>query len=611
MTYIFGRFNIRFQCRFTLACLSALLCVSIMLLPSHRANAQVENGIDGTVSDQSGAVISGAHVTVTNTSTGVSARATTSTAGTFTIVGLAPGRYSIVVDATAFNTAKTEIAVEVAKMATLNFQMQPGATSVTVEVKAADITLNTTSPQLGTTLEPELVRTAPIEINGLARQIDAFMFLAPGVQGNANSHNINGGVTFENEVQFNGVPVAFVDYSGNQTYINPPYEAVDEFRVNSSTFDARYGLGQGAVTFNMASGTNQIHGDAFEILRNQFFDSDGFFPTHFSPDGHPAPPINQQNNFGFTAGGPFTIPKLYNGKNRTFFHVSLDWFRQNQAQTAIGTVPTSAMKGGDFGSFVDANGNQIPVYDPLTGQPFPGNIIPTSRFSPLAASLLPSIPDPDRAGIVSGLQSNKSPAIPSVAIRQTLWAYTLDENLTSSQSIHWSQWQDSVTSPNFTGAPIVPMSNQLQNGINDTQLGSGFLLNYPKTINPNLVVTVGADWIGSINGQHNAKTGVTFAGVNGSNTFPLIDFDGQNVPTSWGVAGGAAFLCCEGGMTVINNRKLGIVLVNNWLWTKGRNTFNFGGQFRPDVPRPSRLPILQRYFQLQPANHLHFRFERP
>ena len=286
----------------------------------------------------------------------------------------------MVVEAPGFKTVNTVLTVEVAKMSTVSIHLQPGATTETVQVKEADISLNTTSPVIGTTLEPELVRTAPIEINGLARQIDSFMYLAPGVQGNASAHNINGGVTFTNEVQFNGVPVAFVDYAGNQTYINPPYESVDEFRVNSSTFDARYGIGQGAVTFNMASGTNQFHGDAFEILRNQLFDSDGFFPIRFSADGNPAPPINQQNNYGFTLGGPVIIPKLYDGKNRTFFHYSSDWFQQNQAQTAIGTVPTAAMKNGDFSGFVDTTGTLIPIYDPLTGKPFPGNIIPQSRY---------------------------------------------------------------------------------------------------------------------------------------------------------------------------------------------------------------------------------------
>jgi Carboxypeptidase regulatory-like domain len=559
-----------------------LLMLSLLLWSAAPLRAQVENGISGTVTDSSGAVIPNAQITVSNDATGVTAKATTSSAGTFTLVGLNPGKYSVTVEVAAFKTIQTNLTVEVAKMSTVSFQMSPGATTETVQVKEGDVLLNTTSPTLGTTLEPELVKNAPIEINGLARQIDSFMFLAPGVQGTTTSHNINGGVTFENEVQFNGVPVAFVDYAGNQTYINPPYEAISEFRVNSSTFDARYGLGQGAVTYNMASGTNDLHGDAFEILRNQLFDSSGFFPTHFSADGKPAPPVDQQHNYGFTVGGPVIIPKLYNGKNRTFAHYSADWFKQNQAQNNIGTVPTAAMKNGDFSGFVDSTGTQIPIYDPQTGQPFPGNIIPKSRFSALANSVLPSIPDPDRTGINFGLQSNKSPAIPSVAINQFLWAYTIDHNISDRQNIHFSQWRDRVTEPTFTGsmATIVPFNNPLQDGISNVQLGSGFLLNYVRTISQNLVVTVGADWIGYITDQDNANKNVSFAAVAGSNTFPLVTFDGQNSPTNWGVNGGSFLECCSGGLTVAKNRRLGLVFVNNWLWTKGRHTFNIGGQIR-------------------------------
>jgi len=560
--------------------LYAFALVLLLIAAGGLLDAQVVNGINGTVVDTTGAVIPGAHVSATNTATGVKAEAITSSAGTFTIVGLNPGKYIVVVAAEKFKSVQTNVTVEVAKMSAATFTLTPGAVTELVTVKASAMSLNTTSPALGTTLSPELVKTAPIEINSLARQIDSFMFLAPGVQGTAGSHNINGGVSYMNEVQFNGVPVAFVDYAGNQTYINPPYEAVNEFRVNSSTFDARYGLGQGAVTYNMASGANQFHGDGFEILRNQLFDSDGFFPTHFSADGHPAPPVYQQNNYGFTISGPVILPKLYNGRNRTFFLFSSDWFRQNQAQNGIGTVPTEAMKNGDFSGFVDSSGALIPIYDPQTGEPFPGNIIPPGRISSISQSVLSAIPNPDRPGLNSGLQSNKSPAVASLAISQHLWSYTIDHNLSSSQSIHFSQWRDTVNSPNFNGPPIVPMSNELQNGATNTNLGSGFLLNYVKTVSSNLVVTAGADWIGLLSDTRNANSNVNFAGVANATTFPLVTFDGENAPTGWGVPGGNYEECCEAGLTEIDSRKLGVVVVNNWLWTKGRNTFNFGGQFR-------------------------------
>ncbi len=397
------------------------------------------------MTDSSQAVIGNARVTITNTSTGVVSNAETSTAGTFNVVGLIPGHYSVVVDASGFRKSITTVVVEIAKLSTLNLALQPGAATETVNVQGSTISLDTTSPEVGTTLEPELVNVAPIEITGLARQIDSFSYLAPGVQGSASSHAINGGVTFENEVQFNGIPVAFIQFQGNQTNINPPYEAVNEFRVSTSTFNAQYGIGQGAVTFSLASGTNTLHGDAFDIIRNQLFDSSGFFPTRFSPSGDPEPPVNQQNDYGFTVGGPIVIPHLYNGKNRTFFHVSFDWFRQNQALNSIGTVPTPAMKQGDFSNFVDSAGNLIPIYDPTTGQPFPENKIPTQRFSAQSQSVLASILDPDSAGVNSGLQSNKLPAIHSIPIRQNIWDYTIDENIMARQNIHFSQWRDTTT----------------------------------------------------------------------------------------------------------------------------------------------------------------------
>jgi hypothetical protein len=557
-----------------------LLLVSSLL--AARLCAQVENGIAGTVVDSSGAVIPNAALTILNGATGVSVHTITNSVGTYKVIGLAPGHYSIAVEAQGFKkSVQTNVTVEVAKTSTVDFSLVPGSASATVNVTANDILLNLESPVIGTTLEPELVNTAPIEINSLARQLDSFMYLAPGVQGGAGSHNINGGLTFENEVQFNGVPVAFVQYAGNQTTINPPYEMVNEFRVNSTTFEASYGLGQGAVTYNMASGGNALHADGFYILRNQLFDSDGFFPTYYRPDGHPAPPIDQQNDRGFTVSGPVVLPRLYHGKDRTFFLASADWFRQNQAQKGIGTVPTHAMKQGDFSNFVDSTGTQIPIYDPQTGQPFPDNKIPTSRISALAQTILPLIPDPDRPGVVFGQQANKSPAVSSLAISQDLWGYTLDHNITSTQAIHFSQWRDSRTSPFFTFAPIVAPSNELQSEITDSELGSGFVLNYVNTIKPNLVMTVGADWIGEISGEQNAKKGVNFGGLVGDDYFPYIQFDGQNAPTNFGASNGYTNVSgLLGGFADTNNRQLGIVLANNWLWTKGRHSFNIGGQFR-------------------------------
>jgi hypothetical protein len=150
-----------------------------------------------------------------------------------------------------------------------------------------------------------------------------------------------------------------------------------------------------------------------------------------------------------------------------------------------------------------------------------------------------------------------------VAIRQYLWGYTLDHNLSPSQSIHFSQWQDSLSSPFFTFAPIVPSSNELQSRINDTELGSGFVLNYVKTVRSNLVVTAGADWIGEISGEHNAKDGVNFGGLVSGSNFPYISFDGQNAGTPFSASNGFTNVGAQfGGFAQTNNRQLGIVIAN-------------------------------------------------
>ncbi len=548
----------------------AVCCVA--LLGACWLHAQVTNGISGTVTDPSGAAIPGASVSVTNEATGVVTHAVTTGVGAYAVTGLNPGFYIVAAEASGFQKfSKTHVNVEVGTPATIDIQMSPGSATQTVHVVSHSIALDTTQPDVGTTLEPKVLNALPVELSGNARQIDQFIFLSPGVQGNTFAREVNGGMNFENEVLFNGIPIAMPNLEGEQTYMNPPYEMVSEFRVERATFAAQYGLGQGALTYNMASGTNQLHGDAFEINRNSMFDSDGFFPSNFNAQHKPIPPVDHQNDFGFTLSGPMLVPKLYDGRNRTFFLFTSDWFRENQPITSIGTVPTQAMTQGDFSNFVDANGNQIPIYDPTTGLPFPGNKIPSTRFSNLAKAILPSIPAPDRPGTNYGLQSNESPAIHNDPIMENLYGFTVDHTITPSQSIHFSMWRDNQLTTPYNYAPIVPDTNELQSAQDDYNYADGFLLNYVKTVTPNLVATGGIGWYGKLDGQSSKYLGHPFAGVEDSTDFPNITFNGQNAITGWGVSPGE---------TANSDRQLGLSFVNNWLWSKGRNTFNFGGEAR-------------------------------
>ncbi|NYF78894.1 TonB-dependent receptor domain-containing protein [Granulicella arctica] len=541
-----------------------LLAICLLFGASVQVFGQASSGVTGTVSDATGSIIPGAAVSVKNISTGVVVHTVTSSAGTYTTRGLLPGRYTITVVAPSFSKAvRDQVNIEVSTEATIDITLTTGQSDMTVEVTSPLIALNTTQPELGTTIEPEVVNALPTEISsGRGRQIDSFIFLAPGVQGSTFSHRINGGVDFQNEIVFNGIPTPQAETEGYQTGINPPFELVNQFRVERSTFSAQYGLAQGATTYQMASGGNSFHGDAFYINRNEFFDAKGYFNT--------TTPISRENNYGFTIAGPVIIPGLYNGKDRTFFHFSLDYGKTATSNNNIGSVPTALEKTGDFSDFVDSTGKLIPIYDPLTQAPFPNNKIPASRFSAISAAILPSIPDPDRPGLSSNKTATPN-AFPEVA---HVFGFVVDHNLTPTQSLHYTEWRNSYDTTGFDNDPIVPVTNILQSAKNNPALGSVFLLNYTNAVTSKLVATAGFGWIGEIGNQFNVKRGVSFPGVVAnpiSDVFPNIQFDGQYQPTNYGTAS---------GWVQSINRKLGIAIVNNWLWSKGRHTLNIGGEFR-------------------------------
>ncbi|MFZ0744499.1 MAG: TonB-dependent receptor [Terracidiphilus sp.] len=543
------------------------------------AYAQSTAGITGTVTDTSGAVVTNAHVTITNEDTGIASRTVTTSSGTYSVKGITPGHYSVTVDDAGFKKeVKKGIIVEVSTNATVDFTLTPGAANETVQVTSDQIALNTTQPELGSTIEPVVVAALPEEVSGRGRQVDSLQFLAPGTTGNTFSHRDSGGVDFEQEIIYNGIPAPQPETEGYTTNFNPPYELVQEYKVERSTFSAQFGLGQGALTYQMKSGTNHYHGDLFEINRNSFFDSVGFFngPAWNSSNTRNIPATDHENNYGFSIGGPIRIPHVYDGRDKTFGHYSQEWYKQNSEDTDTSTVPTKLEKTGDFTDFVDGStGNLIPIYDPLTGAQFEcngvKNVICPGRISANSALLIPDIPNPDRAGSgIGGLDSNKSftPFInPHI---QHVWGFVVDQTLTPTQSLHYSQWRNSFSNYSFDNAPLVIAPNPLNSQKYEPALGSVFLLNYNNAISSHLVMTAGIGWIGEINNQYN-QTRYAFPAISDGIIPPYVTWDGQHSLTDWGT---------QGSWLQSINRKLGIALENNWLWTKGRHTLNIGIDYR-------------------------------
>ena len=612
--------------------LSACLALGLVFffIPS-LLHAQGLSGMTGTVTDSSGAVVPEAKVTVTNTATNVVHTAVTTSQGTYFITDLNPGTYTVKIEKEGFKTEVLQaVNVFVSQTATGDATLSTGTASTTIEVTAPSITLQTDEPNLGTVIQSTILEEVPTFVGGgRDRQIDSFLFLVPGVTGSSFSHRINGGVDFQNEVMFNGVVVAQAETQGFQTIYNPPFELVNEPDILTSNFSARYGFAQGVASYRFKSGTNQLHGDLFEINKNSYFAAAGVNPagSAFNSAGvfvKGPVPHDVENNFGFSVGGPVWLPKIYDGRNKTFFYTSWDWYRVNAAPGISNmTVPTQAMIGGDF-SAICTNGfagglcndrapgpnaptgtacppglaptANCPVADqiyvppnftgtavptgcttPAPGQPFAGNVISKSCFSQLSSTLLPLVPAPLSTSTLSGNLPAQVGVLPT---KQANVGFGIDQNFGLTQAVHVAWWRDSWTNLGCS-VNCALFNNEFSGAQLSPDLGTGFIATYSKTFSSNLVMTAGFSWLGELNFQFNTKTGVNFPGVAQSSTLPFINFQGNSGqsfnPTSWGMQASGNQL---DGETFSINRKLGLGFDNNWLYIRGRHTFNFGFEIR-------------------------------
>jgi hypothetical protein len=561
--------------------------------------AQTFSSITGTVTDASDAVIQDANVTIENTATHVISHTLTNAAGSYVVADVLPGSYIVTVEKTGFQKRViSPVNVDVSKQTRADAQLSTGSVAETVEVAAPAIALDTTSPQLGTIIENKITQEIPVLIGGgpgnqgpRDRQIDDYLFLAPGVVGGEWSHRINGGTDFANTVMFNGVVAVQAETQGYQSNINPPFEMVNEVQVLTTSFSAQYGLGQGVASYQFASGTDVLHGDAFEVLRNTMFNAAGANPG-FNADGtkQSAPAIHE-DNYGFSLGGPVVIPKLYNGQKKTFFHVSSDWFRLNQKDTGTMTVPTVAEVNGDFSGLLSLASPQ-PIFvpqgfvapvgcsAPAPGQQWPGNVIPKGCFSKSSASLLPLIPAPS----LPGLSNNVSSSIGTLPTRQTNWGFSIDHNLTETQKLHVSFWRDKYRYT-FCCSNNAHFGNELGGSTDEPRLGTGLFITYSTVLSPNLIMSAGFGGMGEINNGFNSFMGVNLGSVVDGTVLPTISFNQNglpNAPTTWGNS--------TAGSTIAVNRKLGLSFNNNWLWTIGRHTLNIGWELRRAAQDDNECP---------------------
>jgi hypothetical protein len=345
------------------------------------------SSVNGTVRDQTGAVIPSATVTLTNTATNVTAKTSTNEVGFYLFTGVVPGTYRLQVEAPGFQKFEGTLTVQVQQTATVNVTLAVGQTTTEVSVQDVTPMLVTDSPSLGHTLERSRIEQLPI--NG--RALTSLLQTVPGMEGT----RAFGMRDFSFEMVLDGAPLADRYSWHTVTPRQPGLDSVQEFRVENNASSAKFARPT-TIVVTTRSGTNQLHGSLFETNRNS-----GYGVARRRQDFWKKASFLNRNEFGYTAGGPVVLPKLYDGRNKTFWFTSTEWYREISSVTLQASLPTQAMREGNLAGFTNAAGNPITIYDPWTTDsvtwsrlPFPNNQLPKSRQSPLSKYLLQYTPLP-------------------------------------------------------------------------------------------------------------------------------------------------------------------------------------------------------------------------
>jgi len=397
---------------FSLLCFGAVL----LLLATARVDAQETRGqILGRVTDQSGAVLVGAGVKAINTATSVATTTATNESGDYVLPLLISGTYNVSAQMKGFRDFTQEgILLRVADKATLNIVLEIGQASERVLVVGAAPLVESSNASLGQVVDNRRISELPLK-DGNPIMLS---YLAPGVMNlstggwsrpfdnsSPSALAVNGGRTGTNEFTVDGAPNT---QRGNVAYI-PPSEAVQEFKIQTATFDASMGYTAGAVVnVSLKSGTNTVHGSVWEFLQNTNLNANDFFNNR---NGLPRTDL-KLNRWGTAGSGPVYLPKLYDGRNRTFWTYAYEGIHDRAPDAAYSfAVPTAPERQGDFSALLKL-GSNYQIYDPSTTapaangrfsrQPFANNIIPSSRFNPTGVKIMSYLPMPNQAGSADG-----------------------------------------------------------------------------------------------------------------------------------------------------------------------------------------------------------------
>ncbi|MGH9838655.1 MAG: carboxypeptidase regulatory-like domain-containing protein [Blastocatellia bacterium] len=564
------------------------------------ALAQQDRGaFTGTVTDQAGAAVANARVTITAVGTQTSSTTETNEFGQYNLPNLPIGLYAVKVEANGFKAWRREgLTLGISQTLRVDANLEVGATSETVTVTGDASLLQTETPEVGTTINKQQLDQLPLSFAG-GRSPESFAYkLTPGVEGGTWQAKINGSPFFSKEVLLDGATVTtYLSGHFGESYVSP--EALGEFKIQTSGLSSEYGrTGGGVFNFVMRSGQNKVHGSGFGQLRNEALNANSFINN-----ARGLPRAKERRfNYGGSFGGPVWIPKLYDGRDKTFFFFALERYRERQLVfgTPNRTVPQLEMYDGNLSRLLtteqvgtDALGRPIyrgAIYDPKTlrqvdgrfvADAFPGNIIPASRISTVSRRI-GELGKKFYAPVGTALTANNYfPTSTTPEFDQNQWSVRGDHNLSTKQKLNgmiarsvrprllldsggpWSQ-ADAI------GGPLSAARRQVINSwlarvghdytISPT-LFNTFKISFNRMANPNRSAHVDDGCAAALGIKGVLQTGACprvnwGAGPNGISFDalgdPQDDFQAYN---SWGIA-------------------------DTLSWSKGRHFLKFGADFR-------------------------------
>ena len=527
--------------------------------------AQGLGTINGTVTDPSGALVPSAKVKVVNQGTGLTRATQSNTQGYFVMPSLPPASYNVMVESPGFVISNQNgVVLQVDQNVTVNVSLSIARESQEVTVEAAATQINTTNATLSQVIEQKRIEDLPL--NG--RNAATLALLVPGII-QAPSGGSDQGIykTFPSAVTIsangsraNQTAFRMDGANNNDTYtnVNQPFpfpDALQEFSVQTSNYSSKYGGNSGGVVNIVTkSGTNEMHGDLFEFVRNAQFNARNSFAT-----------VRDQlkrNQFGATAGGPVILPG-YDGRNKTFFFFGYQGTRIRNVQNGLSAfVPTDANRNGDFSALLNANnpanpfGRVVMVNDPLTGSPFPGNMIPANRFDPASVAFLKYLPQVAGNGLVYYSQP--------LAQDFNSFLSRVDHSITQNNHLTARYYLD-----RFKNASYLDPRNYVNVLSGSTIDSHNALLSDSHVITPNLLndFRLGFSRVSSIGGPPDNSIGVNDLGLNIYQPSSKKSLDGLSVAGYFNISDFPPSVFTR------NNYSLS----DDVSWVHGKHTISFGG----------------------------------